>query len=208
MEHMLAMTSIQLAFLRHADRVKIGCMTGGLHALCASDHSRVWRTASHYAYMQLLTYARGMSMQVKVDSETFDMPGYAIDDTSQYTGKDGVNYVDAAAAWNKEAGTLSIFVINRNEKENYPLSLDIRGFILREETGSGQKTCAPADTQAEGSPSVKHFEIISEDISRITDPEDDAAMAPEEVPGVGCADGIVSTHVKPLSWNVIVVSVL
>ena len=31
---MLGMASIQLALLRHADRVKIGCMTGGLGALC------------------------------------------------------------------------------------------------------------------------------------------------------------------------------
>lgn len=28
-------------------------------------------------------------MQTAMESETFDMPGYAIDDTSQYTGKEG-----------------------------------------------------------------------------------------------------------------------
>ena len=190
MEHMLSMASTLLAFLRHADRVKIGCMTGGLFALCASDHDRVWRTASHYAYMQLLEFARGLSMQVKVDSETFDMPGYAIDDTSQYTGKDGVNYVDSACAWNQENGTLSIFVINRNETENYPLDLDLRGF------GSSLDAS-----------SLTHHEIYSDDISAITDPEHDDAFSPKKVSETKIEDGVVKTHIRPLSWNVITLKV-
>ena len=187
MEHMLSMTSIQLAFLRHADRVKIGCMTGGLFALCASNHDRVWRTASHYAYMQLLKFARGISMQVSVDSETYDMPGYAIDDTSQYTGKNGVNFVDCAAAWDKESGNLSIFVINRNESETYPLDLDLRGF-----TSTG---------------AVKHMEIASADISAVTSPDNDSQFAPVDRTGVSLNEGILTTEIRPLSWNVIVVPV-
>ena len=41
---------------------------------------------------------KGISMDTKVDCETFDIPGYAIDDTSQYPGKEGVGYIDAASA--------------------------------------------------------------------------------------------------------------
>ena len=99
MIHALSMASIQLAFLRHADRVKIGCMTGGLGALCASNHDHVWKSASHYVFMDMLRLARGTSLQVSTDCETFDMPGYAIDDNSQDTGKEGVPYLDTAACW-------------------------------------------------------------------------------------------------------------
>ncbi len=189
MEHMLSMVSIQLAFLRHADRVKIGCMTGGLMALAASNHDTVWRTASHYALLQLLTYAKGMSMQVHVDSETFDMPGYAIDDTSQYTGKDGVNYVDCACAWDKDASRLSIFVINRNERDTYPLDLDLKGFSM-----------------FDGKSTVRHLEISSEDISIITEPDNDTLFAPKEVSEATLEESVIKTHIKPLSWNVIVIS--
>ena len=212
MEHLLAMTSIQLAFLRHADRVKIGCMTGGLSALCASNHDRTWRTASHYAYMQLLSYARGISMRVSVDSETFDMPGYAIDDTSQYTGRSNVPYVDCAAAWDKEAGRLSIFVINRNEHETYPLELDLRGFFAPSTTPSGAadpvlSPVIPYEVQVSGNTSraLKHWEIRSDDISAVTTPDDDTRFMPVERAGASFHAGLLTTQIRPLSWNVIVV---
>ena len=67
-------------------------------------------------------------MRTAVESETFDMPGYAIDDTSQYTGKEGMNYIDAASAWDKEKEQLAVFVINRSEENEYPLTLDVKGF--------------------------------------------------------------------------------
>ena len=189
MEHMLSMTSIQLAFLRHADRVKIGCMTGGLFALCASDHDHVWKTASHYAFMQLLSYARGTSMQVSVDSETYDMPGYAIDDTSQYTGKDGVNYIDSACAWDKGSGVLTLFVINRNEDESYPLTIDVSGFAGMEDEPKAI--------------SGVHEEIYSEDRSVVSAYGNDEIFAPVEVTDATMENGCFQTHVKPLSWNVI-----
>ena len=75
MLQMLAMVSIQMAFLRHADRVKIACMTGGLGALCSSDHDHVWRSASYYALSQLMEYAKGTSMQTSVECETYDNAG-------------------------------------------------------------------------------------------------------------------------------------
>ena len=183
MEHMLGMTSIQLSLLKHADRVKIGCMTGGLHALCASDHDKVWRTASHYAMTQLINLARGTSMRVSIDSETFDLPGYAVDDTSQYTGKEGVNFVDCACAYDKENKKINIFVINKNDKDGYPLAIDLKGFrnvVLK-----------------------AHSEIACDDISKVTVPEEDNFFEPKRVSDAKVVDGIVKTHIKPLSWNVL-----
>ena len=182
--HMLSMVSIQLAFLRHADRVKIACMTGGLGALCASDHDHVWRSASHYAFMLMLTYARGTSMQVAVDSETFDIPGYAIDDTSQYPPKYGVNYIDSACAWDAKNNRLAVFVINSNETAEYSLDIDISGF----------KSLS----------SCRHLEITG-DMEAVSSYDDDEKFAPVYKKGIRMKDGIVSVRVKPLSFNVIVV---
>ena len=184
MLHMLSMTSIQLAMLRHADRVKITCMTGGLGALCSSNHDHVWKSASHYAFMQMLTYARGTSMQTAVESETYDMPGYAIDDTSQYTGKEGVNFIDAASAWDKENDRLTIFVINRSEEDEYPLNLDIKGF-------AEYKT-------------VSHMEITGKDLEEKSSYENPDLFAPVFNKETKLADGLCEAHVKPLSWNVFV----
>ena len=182
MMKLLSMTSIQLALLRHADRVKIGCMTGGLASLAASNHDHVWKPATRYAFRQLIDYARGTSLQTIVDSETFDMPGYAIDDTSQYTGKNNVNYIDSACAWDEKQGRLAVFVINRNETEEYPLDLDIRGF-------EGFKSCTS-------------YEMFSKDFEAKSSFGNDW-----KAPEASCVKnegGIASINVKPLSWNVII----
>jgi len=157
-------------------------MTGGLTSLVASNHDHVWIPATNYAFRQLIDYAKGTSLQTIVDSETFDMPGYAIDDTSQYTGKNNVNYIDSACAWDENKGRLAVFVINRNEKEEYPLDLDVRGF--------------------EGFKSAASYELYSEDFDAKSSFGNDW-KAPQAC-SVTIENGIASTKVKPLSWNVIV----
>ncbi len=181
--HMLSMASIQMTFLRHADRVKIGCMTGGLGALCASNHDHVWKSASHYAYMEFLKYAKGISLETRVDAETFDLEGYAIEDTSQYTGKEGVSYIDTACAFDENSGRLAVFVINRNEDSEYPLTLDIRGF--------------------EGYALEKHTEITTNDREAKNSFECPDTILPKENKEGKMEDGMFKTHVKPLSFNVL-----
>ena len=183
MLQMLAMVSIQLAFLRHADRVKIGCMTGGLGALCASNHDHVWKSASHYPFMHLLAYAKGTSMQTVVECDTFDIPGYAIDDTSQYTGKEGLPYIDSASAWDKEGEYLTVFAINRNEDAVYPPTVDVSGF---------------GDYIFD-----RHIEFYNADLELKNSFENPEALKPVEHSGATFEQGILNTHVKPLSWNVI-----
>ena len=184
MLHALSMASIQLALLRHADRVKIGCMTGGLNALASSDHDHIWKSASHYAYMQLMQYAKGVSLETKVDSETYDMPGYAIEDTSQYTGKEGVNFIDSASAWDKDNNRLTVFAINRNEDSDYPLTIDIKGF--------------------EGYKPVKAFKMRSNDWDLKNSYENETLIAPVEETNYTFENGEFKLHIEPLSWNVYV----
>lgn len=184
MVHLLSMASIQLAFLRHADRVKIGCMTGGLGALCASDHDNVWRAASFYAYSDLIKYAKGMSMKTAVESDTYDIPGYAIDDTSQYPTKEGVTYIDSASAWDKDNKRLTVFVINRSEENEYPLDIDVKGF---------------------GNYSFKHhYEMYTNDMEQKNTFEKPDTLMPKENENGSFDGGVYTAHVKPLSWNVFI----
>ncbi|MCR5768390.1 MAG: alpha-L-arabinofuranosidase [Lachnospiraceae bacterium] len=210
MIHALSMASIQLAFLRHADRVKIGCMTGGLGALCASDHDHVWKSASYYVFSQLLKYARGTSMQVDVNSDTYDIPGYAIDDNSQYPTKEGVPYIDAACAWSKEDRSLNLFIINRSEEDEYNIKIDAQAFtgynfvehvelhsddFDAKNTYEAPETIIPkvvAHTDENGT--IRHTETTP--ISKIGN---------TEVVGVSTVfrNGLLDISVKPLSWNLI-----
>ena len=157
-------------------------MTGGLNALATANHDTVWKAATHYAFRQLIDYARGTSLQTIVDSETFDMPGYAIDDTSQYTGKNNVNYIDSACAWDEKAGRLAVFVINRNEKESYPLDLDLRGF--------------------EGFKTGYHYSMFSDDFEAKSSAGHYCKTPSKK--SITIKEGIASTKLKPLSWNVFI----
>ena len=122
-------------------------------------------------------------MQVKVESETFDMPGYAIEDTSQYTGKEGVDYIDAACAWDKDNKRLSVFAINRNEDDDYPLTVDIRGF-------EGYKLSLATSMTAED------LEVKNSFGNELIKPEPEDAHTFE--------NGELKIRIKPLSWNVYV----
>lgn len=184
MVHALSMASIQLALLRHADRVKIGCMTGGLGALCASNHDHVWKSASFYPFTDLIEYAKGTALNTAVESEAFDIPGYAIDDNSQYPTKEGVPYIDAASAWDEDKERVAIFVINKSDSDEYPLTIDASGF--------------------EGYHKVCHKAMYTEDIDARNSFEDPDIIKPATVSGVTFEDGKVKTYVKPLSWNVII----
>lgn len=179
---MLGMASIQLALLRHADRVKIGCMTGGLGALCCASHDHVWKSASYYSFTDLMNFAKGVSMQVDVRGEKFDIPGYAVDDTSQYTGKNGLNYIDCACAWDDNSGNLTLFVINRNQEKEYDLDIDISGF-------KGYKLNS-------------HTELTSRDTEICSSFENPDVIVPCENKASSLSGGILSAKVKPLSWNV------
>lgn len=181
MLHALTLASTQLAFLHHADRVKIGCMTSGLSALCASNHDHVWKSASHYVLTQLMQYAKGISLQTAVECETFDIPGYAINDTSEYPDKEGINWVDSASAWDEENGALNIFAINKNPDTEYSLDVNISAF---------------KDYKFE-----KHLELYSKNFETKNSYETPDLICPKDNTLSSCTDGILNASVKPLSWN-------
>ena len=178
----LGNTGIILTFLRHADRVKIGCMTGGLGTLCASDREHVWKTASHYPFTQLMEYGKGMSMRTAVEGDTFDLPAYIIDDTQQYPDKKGLPYVDTACAYDEAAGTLNLFALNRNWEDDTDVEIDISNFA--------------------GYELVEHIQLYSEDMEARNTYENPDVIVPSINEKSKFANGKVTASLKKLSWNV------
>ena len=177
----IASASVMMTLLRHADRVKIGCMTGGIGALCASDHDHVWKGAAYYPYKDLLEYAKGTSLLPEVESETYDVPGFAIDNMNQYDTHKDIPYIDAAAAINKETGELTVFVINRDWNDDAEFTLDAEGF--------------------KGFTFIEQTELQSDDLEARNTYENPNAIVPKKV-DAKFADGKVCTTLKKLSFNV------
>ncbi|MDR0710047.1 MAG: hypothetical protein LBF77_08280 [Spirochaetaceae bacterium] len=181
MVNALSHASVALAFLRHADRVKIGCMTGGLHAFAAASGQHVWKSAAHYPFTQLIRYGRGKSMRVKVECDTFDIPGYVVDDNSQYPAREGINFIDAACAFDAASGEVNIFAINRSWDGGSDIELDVSAFP--------------------GCQFVEHIQLFSDDINAVNTFENPEAVGPSVSTKAVFAGGKLTSEVKRLSWN-------
>jgi alpha-N-arabinofuranosidase len=178
----LSSASTMLVFLRHADRVKIGCMTGGINMIAAANRDHVWKPAGYYPFTQLMRYGRGESLHTAVECETFDIPGYAMSDTSQYSTREGIGYIDTAAAFDRTKGELNLFVINRDWQASCDLEIDLSGF--------------------EGYGLVEAVELFSEDIEAKNSYENPGVIVPSVNKDAGFDGKRLSGKLKPLSWNV------
>jgi len=178
----LGSASILLAFLRHADRVKIGCMTGGIRVLAATDRDHVWKPAAHYPFTQLMKYGQGVSLKTIVDCETFDIPGYAMNDTAQYHTQTGLNIIDSAAAHDREKGSLNVFVINRDQDEDQVVDIDIGTF---------------KDYKF-----IEHVQLYTDDMSAVNTYDKPDTIVPKVNSETKFSDGKLSASIKKLSWNV------
>ena len=170
-----------LTFLRHADRVEIGCMTGGLAAYAACDHDHVWKSGLHYFFQQLKTYGTGVSMRTGVDCDTFDAPAYATDNFHMYDMREGLPFIESAAAYDEDKGTLTVFVLNRNWESDNDVSIDTAGF--------------------KGYDFVEHVELYSDDIMASNTFENPDAIKPVVNQNTRCENGEVTATLKKLSWN-------
>jgi alpha-L-arabinofuranosidase len=174
--------SVMLLFIRHADRIKIGCETGGLGALAATNREHVWRSAVYYPMTQLIKYAHGVSLMPAVDCATYDIPGYATSDFHQYDTHQGVPYIESAAAYDESNGELNVFVINRNWEKDTALELDVRGF--------------------EGYTFKEQIQLYTDDINAANSYEEPNIIIPSTSSTARFKKGKVSTIVRKLSWNV------
>ncbi|MBP5652175.1 MAG: alpha-L-arabinofuranosidase [Lachnospiraceae bacterium] len=176
----LGNAGVMLEMMRHADRVKIGCMTSGLGVAAGCDHDHVFTVPAYYTYADLIKYGHGISLRTAVECEKYDLESYALDDTHKYHEQDGVDFIDSAAAYDPEAGTLNVFVINRDWEDVADFTLDITGLNGMRFDG--------------------HREMFCED--RTPKQEIDPNLVPVEAKDTVCKDMKVTAELKPLSWNV------
>ena len=179
----LGLAGTMLVMLRHADRIRIGCATGGLGALCAADREHVWKGAAYYPFTHMIRWARGASLRCETVCATYDVPGYAIDDMNQYGGFTGVETVQAAAALNEEAEELTVFVINADAEDSQDLRLDLRAF--------------------EGWQLTEHLEMFTESPETFNSWEHPDRLLPRRNEKTRMDHGEVAAVLRPESWNVL-----
>ena len=178
----LANASTMLVMLRRADRIKIGCATGGINMLCNTDREHVWKGAAYYLYSDMIRLAKGVSLRCEGTCDTYDVPGYAIDDMNQYGGFTGVKTVQAAAALREDEGELNIFVINADLKEPQELAADLRAF--------------------EGWELKEHTEMYARSENDANSFEHPDVLVPRKNGETRMEGGVLKAVLRPASWNV------
>ena len=182
MLYALAEAGTMLVLLRHADRVKIGCATGGLNSLCRTSREHVWKGANYYPCMDMHRVAGASSMQCAVVCDRYDVPGYAIDDMNQYGGFEGVETVQAAAAFRSETSELTVFVLNADLKEDQLLTLNLKGF--------------------EPLKFIEHTELYSDDPDARNTFENPNMIIPKKNRDTSLSKGLLTAKLRKASWNV------
>ena len=118
-----------------------------------------------------------------VEGDTYDIPSYILDDTNEYYEQEGVNYIDAAAAFDDNAGELNIFLINRDWESDRTIELDATGF-------TGYKFC-------------EHIQLYSDGYNCDKHPENPDAVVPSITSNTKeDEDGIIEAELKAL-WNIL-----
>ena len=179
----LTSASIIMTFIRHADRVKIGCMTGGVRGAIAFDNEHVWKTATYYTYYLMSKYGRGTSILPVVDSPRFDVKGYNIDEFAQSMSYEDVQSVEAAVVHDETTDEVNVFLLNRDLENDIEINLDVRSF--------------------EGYRLLEHIELHSDDLEK-----ENSYEKPDEITPVVNKDtvfdgGRINVMTKKLSWHLI-----
>lgn len=173
-EDALALGGMLLSVLRHADCVKIACVSELVNCI---SHLRTrngggcWALPPYYVFLHYSQYGRGTAMQTKVISDTYDSKNFT-----------DVPYLDSQAVIDNE-GNITVFAINRSLDTPLSLELVLRGF---------------------GEYHVdKHIVLTAEDPKATNTETEPENVIPTENGNALWEDGCVKAVLDKMSWNVI-----
>jgi len=173
-EDALALGGMLLAVLRHADMVKIACVSELVNCIShirTSNDGGCWVTPPFYSFLHYSRYGRGTSLDTRVFSDTYESDRFPV-----------VPYLDAQAVLCDD-GSVTIFAINRALDDELELETELRGF--------------------EGMRVDKHIVLAADDPKAINSEEKPDNVVPTEDGSAECSNGKLTAVLKKMSWNVI-----
>lgn len=173
-EDALVVGCMLITLLRHADRVKIGCLAQLVNVIApimTDNGGGAWRQTIFYPFLHASRYGRGSVLQAVTDSPAYDTKDFC-----------DVPYVEAVSVLN-ENGDVVIFAVNRSQEEPMLLEVDLQGFGEYRPAG--------------------HTVLESEELKAVNTGKEPFKVAPHEAGKTVLEDGRVKCVLNSLSWNVI-----
>jgi alpha-N-arabinofuranosidase len=162
-------------FIRRSDRVRIACIAQLVNVIApirAEKGGPAWRQTIYYPYQFASLYGRGTALNVSVDGPTYNCQV-----------ADDVRYLDASAVHNEDAGTVTIFMVNRHLEESAELDFELAGF---------------ANARV-----IEHKAMEGFGLRETNGPDDPDRISPKDGSGLGVEDGRVKGSLAPLSYHML-----
>lgn len=173
-EDALLVGSMLITFLRNADRVKIACLAQLVNVIApimTRNGGGCWAQTIFYPFMHASRYGRGTALKAIVDTPVYDCEDY-----------EKVPVVDATATEGDD-GSVTVFCVNRDLKDDFCLNMDLRSF--------GELRLA------------EHIVLHHDDVKAVNTEENPGEVAPAAGPGGSIDGGRAGIKLPALSWNVI-----
>jgi alpha-N-arabinofuranosidase len=186
MEDALAFGGACISLLNHADRVKTACLAQLVNAIApimTETGGAVWRQTIFFPFAQMSRFGRGKVLRTLVESDTYDSSYYDPRGAQELTFPVAdVPYLKIAAAVG-ESGSLSLFMLNRDLKQEMDVSLEARSF--------GRLAVSQA------------LELQHDDLKATNTRDAPEQVKPQPLQHVTIDHGRLRAMLKPASWNVI-----
>lgn len=173
-EDALLVGSMLITMLRHADRVKIGCMAQLINVIAPimTSDTGAWRQTIFYPYLHCSLYGQGTVLNTLVKSPLY---------TARQHGD--TPYLDSVVVYNEAAEELVVFAVNKDLEEDMEVSLDLRQFSDYAIT--------------------EHIVLHHPDLKAVNTEGNPNNVVPVNNGKSSITDGILTAVLKSRSWNVI-----
>jgi alpha-N-arabinofuranosidase len=162
------------SLLRHADRVKIGCLAQLVNVIApimTEPGGPAWRQTIFHPFALASHYGRGTVLRIEVDSPVHD---------TAWQGE--VPVVDATAV-QRDDDEVVLFLVNRDQTTPATVDVDLRAI--------------PSLAVAH------HTAIFDEDPEAVNTMEEPDRVVPRTLPDLKVDGGRLSVELAPLSWNMV-----
>jgi alpha-N-arabinofuranosidase len=163
-----------ISLLRHADRVRIGCqaqLVNVIAPIMTEPGGPAWRQATYHPFALTSQYGRGTVLRVEPKS-----PSYP----TKWLGE--VPLLDAVAVLGEDGG-VTLFAVNRSQREPLALEVDLRAW--------------PGYAVAE------HVTLADDDPDAVNSAAEPDRVVPRRLVAPAVDGGRLSAVLPALSWNML-----
>jgi alpha-N-arabinofuranosidase len=164
-----------ISLLRHADRVRIGCLAQLVNVIApimTEPGGRAWRQSIYHPFALTSRHGRGTVLRVEPQCPVYE------------TAEHGeVPLLDAVAVQGDEPAEVVLFAVNRHQQEPMTLDVDLRA--LPDLTGA------------------EHVGIADDDPDAVNDARNPDRVGPRTLDSPKLDGGRIQLVLPPLSWNMI-----